>query len=663
MYLTLDYVEFENFMGGTLRHEFGRETNVYADNGKGKTRLKDCYSYVTTGRNSANEAKFHIKDTINLEKNKLPHIMKVGLSKANGEKFDLQKTLTEVWSPIQGSAEKRLTGNTIEYKINGDVKTKGDYEDLVNALIPTGLFKMLSDPLYFPEQMEWEEQRAVLAQMATEVTDEYVLNRIATPEKDYAPIIAILNQKSDLEKRKDRLSYEIGQLKKSHTPIMPKIEENTKQLTEIGKIDVKKIQKEIDKLQLEVDALDIKINSKADEENTQAEQTRGKRKRFNELKTKQDDIETEITSAYRADVRMQVTAREVIENEVSNLGVQIQSKTKLVETLTNKKEDLQKQQTQIESDWHLENAKDFPVWDETNFKCDKCNRAHETTDIAATTQKLKDDFIEAKKEALLKLNQRWESLEKDKGENDTLTATVSEALTKLKTEETAAKTKLNELVEKLAAQTAIPTVNERLGVHPEYIANKKELSTIEAELTQVLPVDYGQLKVEKSEIVSKIDLQKKELSKQDQIDYLTKRNETLAAEEKQLAEQIAGYQREDLLIDEFVIAKSKFIEETVRSKFEHVEFKMFRNNIGDPIPKPACEIWYQGKPWKALNTGSKVNAGLDIVNALSTHYGIFPPLLLDNRESTTRIINTKSQIINFFVSKDDQELRFEDILK
>lgn len=48
----------------------------------------------------------------------------------------------------------------------------------------------------------------------------------------------------------------------------------------------------------------------------------------------------------------------------------------------------------------------------------------------------------------------------------------------------------------------------------------------------------------------------------------------------------------------------------------------------------------------------KINAGLDIINAICRSVGITAPIFIDNRESVNDLIPTMSQVINLVVSKD-----------
>ena len=67
-----------------------------------------------------------------------------------------------------------------------------------------------------------------------------------------------------------------------------------------------------------------------------------------------------------------------------------------------------------------------------------------------------------------------------------------------------------------------------------------------------------------------------------------------------------------------------------------------------------------GVPYSTgLNSGAKVNAGIDIINTLSRHYNAQVPLFVDNAESVTQLEQASTQVIRLIVSGADKELRYE----
>ena len=58
-----------------------------------------------------------------------------------------------------------------------------------------------------------------------------------------------------------------------------------------------------------------------------------------------------------------------------------------------------------------------------------------------------------------------------------------------------------------------------------------------------------------------------------------------------------------------------------------------------------------------LNSGARINVGIDIINTLSVIYGVRVPLFIDNAESVTVLEPSMSQTIRLVVSENDKELR------
>ncbi|MBY6766575.1 recombinase RecF, partial [Clostridium botulinum] len=103
--------------------------------------------------------------------------------------------------------------------------------------------------------------------------------------------------------------------------------------------------------------------------------------------------------------------------------------------------------------------------------------------------------------------------------------------------------------------------------------------------------------------------------------------------------------------------KVELLESSINSKFKYVSFKLFDTQVNGGLNE-TCEALINGVPFSNANTASQINAGLDIINALSEHYSVQAPIFIDNRESINNLIDINSQIINLIVSKD-KNLRVE----
>ena len=132
----------------------------------------------------------------------------------------------------------------------------------------------------------------------------------------------------------------------------------------------------------------------------------------------------------------------------------------------------------------------------------------------------------------------------------------------------------------------------------------------------------------------------------------------LEADEKRLAVEYGNLDKIAFLIDKFTKFKVDLLSEEINSHFQYAKFKLFDEQINMGISE-CCEATVNGVPYSDLNTAARINAGLDIINTLSSAKGKTAPVFLDNRESCTSVLPTQSQVINLFVSASDKKLRIE----
>ena len=132
----------------------------------------------------------------------------------------------------------------------------------------------------------------------------------------------------------------------------------------------------------------------------------------------------------------------------------------------------------------------------------------------------------------------------------------------------------------------------------------------------------------------------------------------LEASEKTMSSEIAQLEGIEFSIEKFVKLKMDAVEMAVNKKFKLVKFKLFEDQInGGQIE--CCTTLINGVPFPDANTASKIQAGIDIINVISQHYGTIAPIFIDNRESVFNIPESPSQIINLIASKEDKALRVE----
>ena len=91
-------------------------------------------------------------------------------------------------------------------------------------------------------------------------------------------------------------------------------------------------------------------------------------------------------------------------------------------------------------------------------------------------------------------------------------------------------------------------------------------------------------------------------------------------------------------------------------------FQTVRHQVNGGLNE-VCETTYGGVPWGSLNTGARINVGLDVINTLSEYYGFTPPIWVDNAEAVTELVPVNGQLITLIVSGKDKKLRVERVPK
>jgi hypothetical protein len=169
-----------------------------------------------------------------------------------------------------------------------------------------------------------------------------------------------------------------------------------------------------------------------------------------------------------------------------------------------------------------------------------------------------------------------------------------------------------------------------------------------------------------SELETKV---KEERAKLAQIDGSLKtraRIEELAQEEKDLAAKYEELERQTNLIERFIVKKVDLLEDTINERFGMVRFKLFEVQINEGINE-CCVTLVPDKDtgalvtWDNVNTGGKINGGLDIIKTLQEYYGVKAPCWIDHAESVTDILDIGSQTIYLKVDESYKDLEVRNI--
>ena len=170
--------------------------------------------------------------------------------------------------------------------------------------------------------------------------------------------------------------------------------------------------------------------------------------------------------------------------------------------------------------------------------------------------------------------------------------------------------------------------------------------------------DLSDLMAERASIEVSIRESQALLNGRDRIAANNKRIAELEKEYQESQSQLAELEGLEFNIQQFGKARIEQVESRINGMFNIVRFKMYEQQInGGEIE--TCEAMVNGVPFSDLNDAMKINAGLDIINAICRENGIVAPIFIDNRESVSEITSVSAQIVNLFVDANSRTLRIQ----
>ena len=199
----------------------GKNVGVYGDNATGKTTLFDAMNWLLFGKDSLNRTDFGIKtiDKNGDEISKIEHSV-VGTFDVEGTPVELNRQYKEIWSKKRGCATESFSGHTTEYLIDGVPQSEKEYMAYVNSLIDSDVFKLITNPLYFNEIMNWQDRRQLLLNICGDVTDDDVIQS----SKKLTTLTDIINGKS-IDEHKKKITARKTVINKELTMIPERIDE------------------------------------------------------------------------------------------------------------------------------------------------------------------------------------------------------------------------------------------------------------------------------------------------------------------------------------------------------------------------------------------------------------------------------------------------------
>lgn len=625
-------------------------TNIYGANGSGKTTIVDAVNFLlyqkdANGKSDTSMRPYGADGELIHD---IDTVVKGVFSDDDGD-FTLEVVYKEKWTKVSGSAERKLTGNTTEYYIDGVPKKQADYKAFVAENFKEPWFSLTSNPNTFPN-LKWQEQRKLLMELFGQGVDEEAL--LAQPEfasvaadiKKYGPAdlkAKLLKEKKGYAKEVIELPARIDERRKSLSSI-----DDAAKVEADARLVLMKYEKPLEELQQKRAAILTGVQRSALEGKIAVLESK-----LEAIRNVRRDQLAKIKEPFLQKAAEIKAKSEGKEEQISILRKQVLNYER---SINSRKEDLEK----LGDTWE---SVDSEVFSDTECPC--CHRPY----TEEMLQPMLEQFNQSKSERLEEINQKGMAiktqLDSDVAARTELLAEINKLSVDSSEADAAALAENNKKMQ--AAVDKLAPLEE--FVHPESHEKFWDLS----ESLKLRKHEFEECRLDINIQLQKVDKQITEASAP-----VEKAREALArlrldCETREAIAQLEDKKRTAMLmqgeaearlaaLDLYISSKMQELSDNINKAFANVNFKLFERNISNEGIVETCELTMHGVPYRQLSNAEKCKAGMDVIDAISGRLNICNPVFVDNRESITTIETLgEYQLINLYVSPEDKTLRIE----
>ena len=635
----------ENFRGiKNLTVNFdGKGADIYGANGTGKTTIANAICWLLIDRPATEEADFTPKTA---GTHGINHKASMEIELADGQRITLAKDFYEKWTRKRGAAAEEFTGNVTDYYVDGVKSKKKEYTEALEAACGIDLerVKMLMVLGYFADSMKTDDKRRILFEMAGEFTDADVIAQ----SEDLRDLERFLTIPGNSDK-----SYAIEQWRKIASEQRSKLNKDLELLpTRIDEAS-KNVAENVE----DMEALNAELN-RLEEKKASIEE---KKRSLSTPDGKQEAARAALAGLEvdLATKRAEYIEQGAAENRETNAMIDCMTADKFsvadkLDALKRKHEESVRRLTQMQKERKklMEEYAEVAArqWDASAELCPTC---HQTLP-AEKIEELRAAFNAEKSTAKEDINRRGQECSKDKIE--ACTAALETQAADIASMENTIREMERVIAERKANLTTPPPFEETavykdINARIEELRNRQRLGQSAAEGTaNAYDRDIQTVKEEIAAVNMRI-------AKAQASEDSRKRVGELKQELKHAAEQMEYLEHGIHLCEEFVRTKARMVTDSINEHFRYVRFVLFRDQINGGL-REICEPTIRNKDgewveYRSVNYAAQVNAKLDIIGALSKHYGVTLPILMDQAESVTVPLETDGQLIRLIVSAPD----------
>lgn len=629
--IILKRIEMHNFRGAKEQiTDFNADiTTISGRNGLGKSRHADAFIWCLTGKDTQDRTDFEIKtrdiDAETLKKADASVQLTLNI---DGQDVKLKRSLVERWETPKGQIEEVFKGNkTVCYFDDVPVSVK-DYASRVNEIIGSNIFKILTNPNYFCDILDWKIRRAILSCLVGISNDDAIAKK---PE--LAAVLKEMNGKSE-DDFAAWLRAQLAPLKDKPKEIEIRIRQIQEDMP--AEQDWTELEKQIANLESEIEEKQILLHDNADESaafvskkyELQGEIDKLMREQRELVRKEEDAIQHTFDRANDEYIH-QLSQKRDLEDRISRANRRIsdieQSKQhtqSIIDVAVSTKTRLASQYDAIKSG---------------NALCPTCG--------GKMTDKLAGELLP---DIINQIDQQNEIIKN--GEDTLLNAdnSIQNYKTEITTNE-AELAKISGLTAPIKPAVVAETIKGYNDLTQRINEAKERLTDFTAthsnDETDKIKSELANLKDECTDL-------KVQLANRERRHDFNERILDLNKKAEEIAIQRAALERLQYLFMQLRYVKADILQQRVNAMFTQVQFKMFTTTLDGNIQE-ACIPLIGGAYYGSANSAAKLNAGLDIINTMCRFYDVCAPIWIDNAEGINHITPTTSQQIRLVVTDEE----------
>ncbi len=617
-------------------------TNILGANHTGKTTTADAIMWVLFGKNSEGQAKFGISPK-DKENNIIPNLENmVELTMAVDEHV---YALRKVRKGVTNKKDER-TGNTVECFINDRRLTLKDYQAEIDAICPENLFKAITSPQYF-NSLTADQQRALLVKMVGETSPE----QVAAGDKDFAAMLKEMIG-IDLKAYREHLSYQMKQVEESLSALPERITENEEmrqQLQDAG-TNFAAMRKRLDEIEGAIKKYDEQLLDSTAAVTQQQQQRAELRKRIGDIEKEQQTIRYRIDTENRKQTKQYDDKIADLEYQVKDISKNIDRKTDEIQRHEQDLQSIELHVADFRKRWQEVEAETFE-WDTTKEICPTCGQPLPVIDVERLKKEANDRWMNAHMAKQDALDAEVTNIKERKRRAEAALFDGRLQLETLKEQQAAAERQLDEARQETVVSCKAEDDDRWAELESEREQLTHQLNIMTAE---VMGSGDNQIILQnKADLQKQRDQLKANLGRENLIAMRTERIEELSEQMRTLNQQLTELESKDYTANRFENAMIKDLENRVNGLFDLVRFSMFETLLNGST-RPTCVMTMHGVPCNDLSNSEKINAGIDLIKAMSRYNDVYAPIIIDNAESCNHILPTECQQIRLVVSMDEK---------